>query len=194
MRTCARELALRSEPVVYVTDACAAMEMSDSAISATASFRGAPVRTDAIVRLRTACLEVLTATIGWQAFRCATPVWWEQASQTFACIGWRRCPSMKPMRNAPLYYVFACRDADSVPHRDGGSGDSSLNLARLRERLLKASEICHDWATSISARMCMFLFAVNARLSRLGFRFSSWSWAAHMRRSSMLQNLVSCWL
>ncbi|KAL4854024.1 Transcription-associated protein 1 [Chlorella vulgaris] len=68
MRTCARELALRSEPVVYVTDACAAMEMSDSAISATASFRGAPVRTDAIVRLRTACLEVLTATIGWQAF------------------------------------------------------------------------------------------------------------------------------
>jgi hypothetical protein len=138
MRTCARELALRSEPVVYVTDACAAMEMSDSAISATASFRGAPVRTDAIVRLRTACLEVLAATIGWQAFRCATSVWWEQASQTFAtCIGWRRCPSMKP-----LYSVFACRDADSVPHRDGSSGDSSLNLARLRERLLKASETC----------------------------------------------------
>ena len=69
LRTCSSEIALRSEPVVYVADACAAMEMSDAAISATASFRGAPVRTDAIVRLRTACLQVLSAAIGWEAFR-----------------------------------------------------------------------------------------------------------------------------
>lgn len=46
------------------------MEMSDAAISATATFRGAAVRTEAIVRLRIACLQVLTAAIGWQAFRC----------------------------------------------------------------------------------------------------------------------------
>ena len=71
LRTCASELALRSEPAIYIADACTAMEMSDSAITSTATFRGAPVRTEAIVRLRTACLQVLTAAIGWQAFRCA---------------------------------------------------------------------------------------------------------------------------
>lgn len=62
-------MVLRSEPIAYITDACEAMEMSDAAISATATFRGAPVRTEAIVRLRTACMQVLTAAIGWQAFR-----------------------------------------------------------------------------------------------------------------------------
>mgnify|MGYP001810958907 CR=1 FL=1 len=69
LRTCAPELALRSEPIIYITEACTAMEMSDAAIGATASFRGAPVRTEAIVRLRTACLQVLTAAISWQGFR-----------------------------------------------------------------------------------------------------------------------------
>ena len=69
LRTCSHELALRSEPAIYIADACTAMEMSDAAISATASFRGAPVKTEAIVRLRTACLQVLSAAIGWQAFR-----------------------------------------------------------------------------------------------------------------------------
>ncbi|PSC74456.1 transformation transcription domain-associated -like [Micractinium conductrix] len=74
LRTCAPELALRSEPIIYITEACTAMEMSDAAIGATASFRGAPVRTEAIVRLRTACLQVLTAAIGWQGFREAEAV------------------------------------------------------------------------------------------------------------------------
>lgn len=71
LRTCSDELSLRHEPVVYIADACAAMEMSDAAISASASFRGAPVRTEAIVRLRTACLQVLSAAIDWRAFRQA---------------------------------------------------------------------------------------------------------------------------
>lgn len=69
LRTCASELTLRSEPILYIADACAAMEMNDAAISASASFRGAPVRTEAIVRLRAACLQVLSAAIGWKAFR-----------------------------------------------------------------------------------------------------------------------------
>lgn len=69
LRTCAEGLSLRQEPVLYIADACAIMEMNDAAISTSATFRGAPVRTDAIVRLRTACLQVLSAAIGWKAFR-----------------------------------------------------------------------------------------------------------------------------
>ena len=69
LRTCSEGLLLRPEPVLYIADACAIMEMNDAAISTSASFRGAPVRTEAIVRLRTACLHVLSAAIGWKAFR-----------------------------------------------------------------------------------------------------------------------------
>lgn len=70
LRNCSDALSLRAEPVVFIADACATMEMSDAAISASASFRGAPVRTDAIIRLRAACLQVLSAAIGWKVFRC----------------------------------------------------------------------------------------------------------------------------
>ncbi|KAL4439666.1 hypothetical protein ABPG75_002667 [Micractinium tetrahymenae] len=84
LRTCSMELALRIEPVLYIADACSAMEMSDAAISATATFRGAPVRTEAIVRLRIACLQVLTAAIGWQAFREAESMPAQSAAPTEA--------------------------------------------------------------------------------------------------------------
>ncbi|PRW20721.1 phosphotransferase inositol or phosphatidylinositol kinase [Chlorella sorokiniana] len=69
LRTCSDGLALRPEPVLYIADACAIMEMNDAAISTSATYRGAPVRTEAIVRLRAACLQVLSAAIGWKAFR-----------------------------------------------------------------------------------------------------------------------------
>jgi hypothetical protein len=86
LRTCGHELPLRSEPAIYITDACTAMEMSDAAISATASFRGAPVKTEAIVRLRTACLQVLSAAIGWQAFR-----WGRDDARRGACCTMASC-------------------------------------------------------------------------------------------------------
>jgi hypothetical protein len=69
LQICSKELTICSEPTLYIADACTAMEMSDSSIGSSASYRGAPVRTDAIVRLRTACLRVLVAAVDWQAFR-----------------------------------------------------------------------------------------------------------------------------
>lgn len=161
LRTCSEELALRAEPVVYIADACSTMEMGDAAISASASFRGAPVRTDAIVRLRAACLQVLSAAIGWKAFRCG-------AGRAALVVGWRgraaccaqvslQLPSLCASSSGVLCNASssaACRDAESVPPKAGAAptppaaggsagsaeagGDGSTKLAKLRERLLKA--------------------------------------------------------
>eukprot|EP00887_Chlorella_sp_A99_P004017 scaffold11.g4017.t1 len=69
IRTCPAQLELDAEVASFVADAASIMETDDAGISGAVTVRGGPPKPEVLTRLRVACMEALTAALGWEPFR-----------------------------------------------------------------------------------------------------------------------------